>query len=175
MEIPGANHNLETEDVPGSITVLAEVHQRLGAKTPMKPSAGSNGNCPTWSTGNSSTTRSRRPARAIRVPSREGRARKDTWGRLRNPARPAPTPTPALRTSHFPSPPTPTLPRPATRAQTVVLRRSPPAFDNRGVPGEVTPGGSRVRAEPGPAVERFVGRTRVRKCDGSRCSTVLGR
>ena len=58
------------------------------------------------------------------TPKREGRARKDTWGRLRNPARPARTPTPTLRTSHFPSPPTSTLPRPRTRAQTV-LRRDP--------------------------------------------------
>ena len=72
-------------------------------------------------------------ARTTRTPKREGRARKDTWGRLRNPARPARTPTPALRTSHFPSPPASTLPRPPTRAQTA-LRRVPAAVDNRGVP-----------------------------------------
>jgi hypothetical protein len=57
-----------------------------------------------------STTRSGNgPARVSRTPKREGRARKDTWGRLRNPARPARTPTPALRTSRFPGPPTLTL------------------------------------------------------------------
>ena len=36
-------------------------------------------------------------------------AREDTWGRLLTPARPAQTPTPALRTSHFPDPPPTTL------------------------------------------------------------------
>jgi transposase len=37
------------------------------------------------------------------------RAREDTWGRLLAPARPACTPAPALRRSHFPDPPLPTL------------------------------------------------------------------
>src|SRR5512133_1483647 len=36
-------------------------------------------------------------------------ARQDTRAFLRDPARPARTPTPALRTSHFPGPPTVTL------------------------------------------------------------------
>jgi transposase len=103
-------------------------------KTPMEAMRALNGGSPTWSTGNWSTTRSsRRPATACRTPKREGRTRKDTWGRLRNPARPARTPTPALRTSHFPSPPAPMLPRPPTRAQHVP-RRIPAAVDNRGVP-----------------------------------------
>ena len=38
-----------------------------------------------------------------------GRAREDTRGRLLTPARPAHTPTPALRRSHFPDPPPATL------------------------------------------------------------------
>jgi transposase len=37
------------------------------------------------------------------------RAREDTWGRLLAPARPACTPAPALRRSHFPDPPPTTL------------------------------------------------------------------
>ncbi len=44
---------------------------------------------------------------------RRQRAREDTWGRLLAPARPAPTPSPALRRSHVPDPPHPTL-RPPT-------------------------------------------------------------
>ena len=56
-----------------------------------------------------------------------------TWGRLRNPARPARTPTPTLRTSQFPNPSTSTLPRPPARAQTAP-RRDPAAFDKRGEP-----------------------------------------
>src|SRR5690242_11695575 len=43
------------------------------------------------------------------MPGPRGRAREDTWGRLLAPARPALTPTPALRTSHFPDPPPATL------------------------------------------------------------------
>jgi hypothetical protein len=39
------------------------------------------------------------------------RAREDTWGRLLAPARPAQTPLPALRRSHFPDPPPTTLRR----------------------------------------------------------------
>jgi hypothetical protein len=48
-----------------------------------------------WSMTRSST----RPAMACRTPQRERWARKDAWGRLRNPARPARTPTPALHSS----------------------------------------------------------------------------
>jgi hypothetical protein len=48
---------------------------------------------------------------AMRTP-RPRRAREDTRGRLRNPARPAQPLPPTLRTSHSPDPPTPTLPTP---------------------------------------------------------------
>src|SRR5215470_4018781 len=40
---------------------------------------------------------------------RAGTAREDTWGRLLAPARPACTPVPALRRSHFPDPPPMTI------------------------------------------------------------------
>ena len=43
------------------------------------------------------------------MPGRRQRAREDTWGRLLAPARPACTPAPALRRSHFPDPPPTTL------------------------------------------------------------------
>ena len=74
----------------------------------------------------------------------ERRARKDTWGRLRDPARPARTPTPTLRTSHFPGPPTPTLrllrsrshalPRPVRAAPRPHSRPAGRAVDKRGEP-----------------------------------------
>ena len=44
---------------------------------------------------------------------RRGRAWEDNWGRLYNPARLAQPQQPALRTSHFPDPPTTTLRRPS--------------------------------------------------------------
>ncbi len=51
-------------------------------------------------------------------------------GRLLTPARPAPTPAPALRRSHFPGPPAPTLrPRP-TPTQTI-LQAIPDALSQR--------------------------------------------
>jgi hypothetical protein len=59
-----------------------------------KQGARSNGDCPTWSTTSSSRTRSASGGRS------ERRTQKDTQGRLRDPARPARTPPPALRTSH---------------------------------------------------------------------------
>src|ERR1022692_419266 len=43
------------------------------------------------------------------TPKPRGPVREDTWGRLLAPARPAPTPAPALRRSHFPDPPPGTL------------------------------------------------------------------
>jgi hypothetical protein len=43
------------------------------------------------------------------MPGARQRAREDTWGRLLAPARPAQTPLPALRRSHFPDPPSTTL------------------------------------------------------------------
>src|SRR5580704_15569892 len=43
------------------------------------------------------------------MPAARERARQDTWGRLLAPARPACTPAPALRRSHFPDPPPATL------------------------------------------------------------------
>src|SRR5215472_9189591 len=43
------------------------------------------------------------------MPAAHKRAREDTWGRLLAPARPACTPAPALRRSHFPDPPPATL------------------------------------------------------------------
>jgi transposase len=46
------------------------------------------------------------------------RAREDTWGRLLAPARPAHTPPPALRRSHFPDPPPASLRRPSARPLT---------------------------------------------------------
>src|SRR5437773_2841181 len=51
-----------------------------------------------WSTNRSSTT-----------PDEPGRAREDTREGLFHPARPAQSRQPALRISHFPDPPTPTL------------------------------------------------------------------
>ncbi len=46
---------------------------------------------------------------AVRPSTDEGRAREDNGDTTLNPARPAHNPTPALRTSHFPDPPTPSL------------------------------------------------------------------
>src|SRR5580704_4673412 len=43
------------------------------------------------------------------MPAARERARQDTWGRLLAPTRPARTPAPALRRSHFPDPPPMTL------------------------------------------------------------------
>jgi transposase len=68
-----------------------------GAKSPperrrWKPCGASNGGCPTCSTA-SSPPRPRRPPQPSRHPPAQWkRAREDTWGRLRNPARPASTP-----------------------------------------------------------------------------------
>jgi transposase len=58
------------------------------------------------------------------APGRRQRAREDTWGRLLAPARPACTPAPALRRSHFPDPPPPTL-RPPQPARRPVPRAAP--------------------------------------------------
>ena len=81
-----------------------------------------------------------RPPRASRCRRRsdrsrrrqQKRAREDTWGRLCSPARPAQPRQPALRTSHFPDPPTRTL------------RPPPHAFqrhlDKRGGPLPALPG-----------------------------------
>jgi transposase len=68
-----------------------------GAKSPperrrWKPCGASNGGCPTCSTA-SSPPRPRQPPQPSRHPPAQWkRAREDTWGRLRNPARPASTP-----------------------------------------------------------------------------------
>ena len=53
--------------------------------------------------------RHRLPPDDQRRPGTGERAREDTWGRLLAPARPACTPAPALRRSHFPDPPPATL------------------------------------------------------------------
>jgi hypothetical protein len=70
-------------------------------KTPREAMRSLNGGCRTSSTTRWSST-----------PGRRQRAREDTWGRLLAPARPACTPAPALRRSHFPDPPPATLPLP---------------------------------------------------------------
>src|SRR6186997_1714386 len=74
-----------------------------------------------WSTANSS---------AMPKP-RKRRAREDSWGRLRTPARLAQPLTPALRTSHFPGPPAPTL-QPRTK---IDLTREVPTNTRRSRPG----------------------------------------
>ncbi len=65
-----------------------------------------------------------------------GRVREDTWGRLGHPARPALTPSPTLRTSHFPDPPAPTL-RPRPMHLATVLRLVPAALSARRPAGTV--------------------------------------
>jgi transposase len=61
-------------------------------------------------------------------------AREGTAGRLRHPARPAHTRTPALRISHFPDPRTRRYPRPPRRGRPHPAEPSKPPLDNRGVP-----------------------------------------
>lgn len=87
-------------------------------KTPMEALRCLKGACPTSSTSNCPPTAPIGPTGPPR------RAREDTRGRLLAPARPASTPTPALRRSHFPDPPDQRLqpPQPGVRS---VLRAVP--------------------------------------------------
>ena len=72
--------------------------KKASGKTSMEALRCLSAGCPTSSTGAWPTT-----------PSTPSRAREDTRERLRSPARPAHIPAPALRTSHFPDPPTASL------------------------------------------------------------------
>ena len=76
---------------------------------------------------------------------RQRRAREDTGERLQSPARPARIPTPALRTSHFPDPPTPSL------------RRPPPRLDTEGSHDRACEGAPTSWSEGVPCVESLLG------------------
>jgi transposase len=71
------------------------------------------------------------------------RAREDTWGRLLAPARPACTPAPALRRSHFPDPPPTTLrPRQLARRSIPRVAPAPPASAGRRGPAHTRKSGN---------------------------------
>jgi len=93
-----------------------EAGPTIDASSPSASRAGNQGEPPNGDCTTSSTTSSSPIRSASAFKSR--RARQDTWGGLLTPARPATTPTPALRSSHNPGPPAVALTRRTCEAST---------------------------------------------------------